>query len=231
MAFMWFSALLLVSGTLADQFASSPVQYQFAYSTGDEGPARMFREERRAPDGQVTGKYGYVDPYGHMRIVQYEAGPQGFVARGDVGPDQEALRISRQLAEDDFKEKLPILQHWSQVARNLASPPAVPNFQTAIPTAQTWGSEAIPVSPVVQPVAPKIERARFTAFQPALQANSWDTGKSSYSSNVNHFANNIQTVWPTAPRAAIQLPSLSNQFAQFSLSQSGPQPYSINYSY
>lgn len=43
--------------------------------------------EYKDADGVVRGRYGYTDPNGKLRVVEYEAGPNGFVARGDVGPD------------------------------------------------------------------------------------------------------------------------------------------------
>lgn len=51
-----------------DVIESVPTSYQFSYSTGNEGPAQLFREEQRAHDGSVTGKYGYVDPNGKLRL-------------------------------------------------------------------------------------------------------------------------------------------------------------------
>ncbi len=48
---------------------TGPTSYKFSYSTGDEGPARIFREEQRNPDGSVVGKYGYIDPNGKLRFL------------------------------------------------------------------------------------------------------------------------------------------------------------------
>jgi len=44
-----------------------PVKYRFSYSTGKDSLAQMFREENRELSGSVSGKYGYVDPYGTLR--------------------------------------------------------------------------------------------------------------------------------------------------------------------
>lgn len=43
-----------------DVIEPQPAAYQFSYSTGNQGPAQIFREERREPDGTVVGKYGLV---------------------------------------------------------------------------------------------------------------------------------------------------------------------------
>ncbi|KAF7492216.1 hypothetical protein SSS_04739 [Sarcoptes scabiei] len=78
--------------------------YQFAYRTGstqEQDLAQMFREESRDEFGNVQGKYGYVDPNGNMRVVNYQAGADGYYASGDIGVDQETLRQQRLLHESD----------------------------------------------------------------------------------------------------------------------------------
>ncbi|XP_076315696.1 adult-specific rigid cuticular protein 11.9-like isoform X2 [Tachypleus tridentatus] len=51
--------------------------YNFGYDTGSFG-AHSFHHEERDDNGIVRGRYGYTDPYGKLRIVQYEAGPFGY---------------------------------------------------------------------------------------------------------------------------------------------------------
>lgn len=46
---------------------------------------RNFREEVTRPDGTIVGRYGFHDPTGHLHVVQYHAGRQGYVAKGDTG--------------------------------------------------------------------------------------------------------------------------------------------------
>lgn len=63
-------------------------QYNFAYDTGNDNEiAHSTHMQYRDASGVVRGRYGYTDPRGKLRVVEYEAGPNGFVARGDVGPD------------------------------------------------------------------------------------------------------------------------------------------------
>ena len=50
-----------------EELKSIPTSYEFKYSTGNEGPAQLFREEYREHDGTVRGKYGYIDPNGKLR--------------------------------------------------------------------------------------------------------------------------------------------------------------------
>ncbi|KAG8198322.1 hypothetical protein JTE90_021572 [Oedothorax gibbosus] len=51
--------------------------YRFGYDTGT-GPSQSFREETRDPDGTVRGRYGFIDPLGTLRIVDYMADHTGF---------------------------------------------------------------------------------------------------------------------------------------------------------
>lgn len=48
----------------------------FVYSGG--GEHQSYRVETRSPDGTVTGRYGYVDPRGVLRIVDYVADRRGY---------------------------------------------------------------------------------------------------------------------------------------------------------
>jgi hypothetical protein len=43
------------------------------------------REETRLADGTVVGRYGYTDPFGVFRMVQYVAGLNGYYATEDIG--------------------------------------------------------------------------------------------------------------------------------------------------
>lgn len=52
--------------------------YEFAYNVQDGQSNSQFRQEKRTPDGRVTGSYGYVDPNGVQRIVDYVADHNGY---------------------------------------------------------------------------------------------------------------------------------------------------------
>lgn len=101
-------------------FGQEPVNdktYNFRYSTGNEGPAQIWREERREADGTVVGKYGYVDPNGEERVVEYRANPDtGFQASGDTGPDNAALRVSQQLAAEHQRDVARVMNDWNKAA-------------------------------------------------------------------------------------------------------------------
>jgi len=128
--------------------------YNFRYSTGDEGPAQIWREERREPDGTIVGRYGYVDPNGEERVVEYRANQDsGFKASGDTGPDNAALRYSQQLAAEHQREVSRALKDWTKAASRTqpASPPQQPSWsqpaarQPKTSTPRTpWSTQAVP---------------------------------------------------------------------------------------
>ncbi|XP_050342634.1 titin-like [Nymphalis io] len=64
-----------------------PHSYQFGYDTG-KGKNRQFRYEERDNDGHVKGHYGYMDKFGKLRVVNYDADPEhGF--RAEVPVEKE----------------------------------------------------------------------------------------------------------------------------------------------
>ncbi|XP_047500548.1 uncharacterized protein LOC125046708 [Penaeus chinensis] len=53
--------------------------YMFSYDTGS-GEHQSFRTEERDAKGGVTGRFGYVDPDGALRITEYQADTEGYRA-------------------------------------------------------------------------------------------------------------------------------------------------------
>ncbi|XP_046392113.1 cuticle protein 6-like [Ischnura elegans] len=51
--------------------------YHFGYDTGGN-QHQSYREEKRDAKGRVKGKYGYVDPTGVLRVIEYEADENGY---------------------------------------------------------------------------------------------------------------------------------------------------------
>lgn len=98
--------------------------YSFRYSTGNDGPAQIWREERKQPDGTIIGKYGYIDPNGEERVVEYTASPTQFLASGDVGPDAAAMRYAAEQQQEHLRERAAVMREWQQAAQR--SPPASP---------------------------------------------------------------------------------------------------------
>ena len=52
-------------------------EYNFGYDTGTSG-SHQFHQEHKHVNGQVRGRYGYIDPYGKQRTINYKSGPKGF---------------------------------------------------------------------------------------------------------------------------------------------------------
>ncbi|KAF8773283.1 Cuticle protein 16.8 like protein [Argiope bruennichi] len=63
-----------------DQYEmSKPMPYEFKYEIkDDEHGADQYREEKMDDNGYLTGRYGYKDPHGLYRQVEYEASKAGF---------------------------------------------------------------------------------------------------------------------------------------------------------
>lgn len=54
-----------------------------SYTYGYEGSDGSFKIETKTRTGEVTGKYGYVDDLGKLRVVEYGANKYGFQPSGD----------------------------------------------------------------------------------------------------------------------------------------------------
>ena len=70
-------------------FANDPSQYNFQYSTNDEGG---HQREESGHGKVVKGRYSYVDPNGNVRSVRYVADEYGYHPEGDITVDQETAR-------------------------------------------------------------------------------------------------------------------------------------------
>lgn len=72
------STNLIIDYALFAKRANTFFSSQFGYHTGKGEHDNSFREEKRLPDGTVTGAYGYVDKDGRKHVVKYTAGKDGF---------------------------------------------------------------------------------------------------------------------------------------------------------
>lgn len=54
-----------------------------SYTYGYEGADGSFKIETKAADGEVKGKYGYVDESGKVKVVEYGANKYGFQPSGE----------------------------------------------------------------------------------------------------------------------------------------------------
>lgn len=53
-----------------------------SYTYGYESADKSFKIETKYPNGEVYGKYGYVDDHGYVREVEYGATKRGFEPAG-----------------------------------------------------------------------------------------------------------------------------------------------------
>ena len=54
-----------------------------SYTYGYEGADGSFKIETKAANGEVKGKYGYVDESGKVKVVEYGANKYGFQPSGE----------------------------------------------------------------------------------------------------------------------------------------------------
>ncbi|CAL1277301.1 unnamed protein product [Larinioides sclopetarius] len=80
--------------------------YEFGYDTGT-GPSQSFREETRDSDGTVRGRYGYIDPLGTLRIVDYMADHTGFHIISSVQLTSQTTRKPRDPIQLPFLGAIP----------------------------------------------------------------------------------------------------------------------------
>lgn len=55
-----------------------------SYTYGYEGADKSFKIETKYPNGEVYGKYGYVDDQGNVREIEYGASNRGFEPAGKL---------------------------------------------------------------------------------------------------------------------------------------------------
>lgn len=80
-----------------------------SYTYGYEAADGTFKIETKYPDGQVYGKYGYIDDTGALREVEYGASKRGFEPAGNeiqvapptLGRNNNAARPLGPEEEDD----------------------------------------------------------------------------------------------------------------------------------
>lgn len=170
--------------------------------------------QRRQADGTIVGRYGYVDPNGHQRVVEYKAlGPNQFIATGDTGPDLETLRYAKQVAADDARAKATYMDEWTRAANRQANVPS--NWPssplTSTYNSNSWAARTPSRSPVAAapalgwPATPSnvnSNSARTTVWNDG-RSTSWDMG-SAYRSFMNAARKPVaqpQRQWSSAPAA------------------------------
>lgn len=176
--------MLLLSTIIG--YSSSQDTYAFRYNTGNEGPAQIWREERRQADGTIVGRYGYVDPNGEQRVVQYTASKEGgFQARGDTGPDAAAMRHARSQEAEHQRNVAVAMRDWIRAAQRS---PVQANWNNQ-PVANNWNSQ--PAAPVARVSAPNwnTQPAAPRSFPATSQLAMWNSAWANNNWNLNNQRN------------------------------------------
>ena len=113
-----------------------------SYTYGYEAADGSFKVETRAANGDVRGKYGYIDETGIIKEVVYGAGEGGFEADGVHLPEQPiSAPFNARQREEDLKTFVPAA---TPARKTVAQVPA------AAPVAPVQAA-----APVVVPSAPR----------------------------------------------------------------------------
>lgn len=73
-----YSADLVDHSIQYQRFNPSHGSYNYGYDTGLSGSHSFHQENKDPVTGTVRGRFGYTDPNGHLRLTNYEAGPNGY---------------------------------------------------------------------------------------------------------------------------------------------------------
>merc|ERR1712071_57890 len=161
--------------------------YTFGYEAGDGS----FRLETKDVDGQIRGKYGYVDQEGKVQVLEYLTGSNagkslGFQARGSLvpvplipvirpksSPEQKILDFQYSSVDEDedgIPDSSPLVRSTIPVAP-IAQVPVVPITRVApLPVAFAPAPIRIPQAPVrIAPAPVRIAPAPVRIAQPEVQ--------------------------------------------------------------
>lgn len=88
-----------------------------SYTYGYEGSDGSFKIETKTVTGEVTGKYGYVDDSGKLRVVEYGANKYGFQPSGEgiTVPSPTLVELRPDEDEQDEEPRVPAKRPSSSV--------------------------------------------------------------------------------------------------------------------
>jgi len=143
-----------------------------SYSYGYEAADGSFKIETKAANGEVKGKYGYVDDSGNLREIEYGANKNGFQPSGDginVAPP----------TYDDRNSAYPALAAGEIDDGQYREDPLMyndPRFNSKPSKSSQFRANAFP-APAVQQPRPQYSQAQYTQAnyraqeQPAFRAH------------------------------------------------------------
>ncbi|XP_022909369.1 vacuolar protein-sorting-associated protein 36-like [Onthophagus taurus] len=159
-----FILLVFVPIILAQQYTTPvPILKQInkhnedgSYSYGYEGADGSYKIETKYPNGEVYGKYGYIDDQGKLREVEYGATRRGFEPAGQditVAPptltnNQQALRPLAPNEEDDGQYREDPAAYYKNDAFNSENSVNNNNVYSNRPSYQSFQSQNYQSQPV-----------------------------------------------------------------------------------
>lgn len=188
-----------------------------SYTYGYEGADGAFKIETKLANGEVMGKYGYVDDTGNVRVVEYGANKYGFQPAGEgitVPPptlvDESAVKkSSKSPLESKESVEYDDGQYYEEAPR--AAPPPPPVRQAPRPAPRP--AQRVASRPVPQPqFAPDDTYSTFSStqnFGPSRPVSfgpsspSFDPSSRSFGPSSPSFGPSSPSFGPAPPRAAV----------------------------
>nr|CAI5857903.1 unnamed protein product [Callosobruchus analis] len=152
--------------------------YTYGYESGDG----TFKIETKLPNGEVKGKYGYVDDTGKVRVVEYGATKHGFAPAGEgitvPPPTLVDNRPQSEQEEDLYEQEVAPVRPAITAAKLRPRPKAQPAFEAYSPPQQ--------FEPVNSPVP---RRPQIAGAVPApVETQTFDFGPVARPSPVKSFS-------------------------------------------
>lgn len=143
-----------------------------SYTYGFEAADGSFKVETRDKEGNVLGKYGYLDETGQVKTVEYTSGRVGHQARGEHLPEQPIVAPPT----DDWEEPEPTTRR-PRPASKQPKPAAVQQqqFQQPEPLPQR-NVPALPVPALTAPVSRPVQQTHRLSAPAVQQTNQGNRG-------------------------------------------------------
>ncbi|XP_011309121.1 cuticle protein 8 [Fopius arisanus] len=222
-----------------------------SYTYGFEGADGSFKIETKLANGEVKGKYGFVDDGGKVRIVQYGADQYGFQPEGEgitVAPptlvDETTNREGLQGQNLDYQDyprpapqQAPARPQYRPAAQPVPAPPAPPQYRApAQPAPTQYHTEALygsgPKGPVFSPAGQQSPLLRaHDNYEQAPASQAYNQGPVQFGPAPVREANAPQT--RNAQRSAAPGGGILDQLARdYALPQDAAQPlHDISFGY
>ncbi|KAJ8674669.1 hypothetical protein QAD02_010455 [Eretmocerus hayati] len=111
-----------------------------SYTYGFEGADGSFKIETKQANGEVKGKYGYLDDSGKVRVVEYGADKYGFQPAGDGITVAPPTYVDETTSKEALEaEKYQAYQEYQQP---IARPAPPPRYSFILNGSQSTGKNA-----------------------------------------------------------------------------------------